>query len=377
MTPYWRLSGLYLFYFAALGAMIPFLALYLDHVGFSAREIGLLFGIQVGARIVAPNLVSWYSDRDGRHMRTARLAAFGCCVTIAGLWLGTGFGWVAFVLAAWAFCFSAMLPPIEATALNHLGAHGYGGTRLWGSVGFIAAVVALGPALDAHGAAFLVPVMFALLAALFAASLLVPDRRHPVEAPEAGTFLNALARREVLILIAVGLCAQFSHGPYYSFFSLYLEGLGYTRAAIGQFWALGVVAEIGVFVFMGPLLARFPARRLLAWSLALSTLRWLLIAAFADKMAALALAQVLHLASFGIFHAVSIGLVHRYFPGRLQGRGQALFSSLTFGLGTALGSMAAGFLWDGFSPSVIWFASAASAAVAFCLLLATKWGSRG
>src|SRR5690606_1476478 len=105
---------------AALGAMIPYLTLYLDLLGFSAHEIGLLFGIQIAARIAAPNLVAWYSDRDGRHMRTARLAALGCCVTIVGLWLGTSFGWIALVLAAWAFCFSAMLPQLEATALNHL-----------------------------------------------------------------------------------------------------------------------------------------------------------------------------------------------------------------------------------------------------------------
>ncbi len=374
MTPYWRLSGLYLFYFAALGAMIPFLTLYLDLVGFSAREIGLLFGIQVTARIVAPNLVAWYSDRDGRHMRTARLAALGCCITITGLWLGTSFGWVAFVLAAWAFCFSAMLPQLESTTLNHLGEQGYGKIRLWGSVGFIAAVVALGPALDVRGAGFLVPVMFALLAALFVASLLVPDKHHPVAAPATGSFLGALARREVILLIVVGLCAQFAHGPYYSFFSLYLEGLGYTRAAIGQFWALGVIAEIAVFVYMGRLLARYPARVLLAWSLGLSTLRWLLIAGFADKMAALAFAQILHLASFGIFHAVSIGLVHRYFPGRLQGRGQALFSSLTFGAGTALGSLAAGYLWDGVAPAAIWIASATSASVALAVLVGVgRW----
>ena len=191
MTAYWRLSGLYLFYFAALGALLPYLALYLDLLDFSAREIGLLLAVQITARIVAPNLVAWYSDRSGRRMLTVRLA-------------------------------------------------------------------------------------------------------------------------------------------------------------------------------------RFAARKLLLWSLALSALRWLLIAAFADKMAALAVAQLLHLASFGIFHAVSIGLVHRYFPGRLQGRGQALFSSLTFGAGTALGSAAAGFLWDGFGPSTIWLASAASAGLALVLLAANR-----
>ncbi len=371
MTPYWRLSSLYLFYFAALGAMIPYIGLYLDGLGFTASEIGALLALKVTARIVAPNLVAWYSDHIDRRMVTVRLAALGCCIAFAGMWFGTSFVWLAFVLGTWAFFFSAMQPQMEATALNHLGPQRYGSIRLWGSLGFIASVAGLGPLLDRYGTEALLPVLLALLAAAFACSLLVPEKRHPADAPTATGLFAVLRQPAVLTLFVVGLLAQFSHGPYYAFFSLYLEGHGYSRALIGQLWALGVVAEIAVFVTMGRLLARYPARVLLGWSLVLSTLRWLLIAAFADKMAALAFAQILHLASFGIFHAVSIGLVHRYFPGRLQGRGQALFSSLTFGAGTALGSLAAGYLWDGVAPTAVWIASAASAAAALAVLAAT------
>ena len=48
-------------------------------------------------------------------------------------------------------------------------------------------------------------------------------------------------------------------------------------------------------------------------------------------------------------------------PGRLQGRGQALFSSLTFGAGTALGSYLAGQIWDAVAPVAIWGISIAAA----------------
>lgn len=372
MTVYARLAGLYLFYFAALGAMIPYIGLYLAGAGFSAREIGILMALQVSARIVAPNLLAWYADHIGRRMRIVRVAALMTCICFVGMWGGTGFAWLVLVLASWAFFFSAMMPQFEATALNHLGAQRYGGIRLWGSIGFIASVAGVGPLLDKQGTEALLPVTLALLAGAFVFSLLVPERDHPdAQAPGQG-LLSVLRRPEVLGLFAIGLFAQFAHGPYYAFFSLYLEGLGYTRSVIGQMWALGVVAEIVVFVLMGRLLARFRPVHLLAWSLGLSVVRWLLIAAFADKIAALALAQTLHLASFGIFHAVSIGLVHRYFPGRLQGRGQALFSSLTFGAGTALGSLAAGYLWDGISPPAVFIASALSAALAFVLLMYRK-----
>lgn len=371
---YARLSGLYLFYFAALGALIPYIGLYLDAVGFSAREIGILVAIKVSARIIAPNLLAWHADRTGRRMRNVRIAALVSCLAFTGMWFGTGFAWLVAVMSVWAFAFSAMLPQFEATALNHLGPARYGGIRVWGSVGFILAVAGLGPLIDRFGIGALLPAMFVLLAGGFVFSLLVPDRgQDPVAAPPGG-LAAVLKRPEVIALFAIGLCAQFSHGPYYSFFSLYLERLGYSGTVTGQLWALGVVAEVLVFLYMGRLLARFSPSALLIASLALSVLRWVLLATLAGSMPALVVAQVLHLASFGMFHAVSIGMVHRHFRGALQGRGQALFSSMTFGAGSALGSLAAGYLWDGLGPASIFFASAASAALAFALAVTLRLG---
>ena len=43
--PYWRLSGFYFFYFAALGAIVPYFSIYLRSVGFNATPIGELMAI--------------------------------------------------------------------------------------------------------------------------------------------------------------------------------------------------------------------------------------------------------------------------------------------------------------------------------------------
>ncbi|WP_462329069.1 MFS transporter, partial [Thiohalocapsa halophila] len=97
---------------------------------------------------------------------------------------------------------------------------------------------------------------------------------------------------------------------------------------------------------MHRLLARFGARRLLLASLALAVLRWLLIGAFVELVAVQLIAQSLHAATFGAFHASAIHLAHHYFPGPTQGRGQALYNSVGFGVGGAAGSLIAGSLWD-------------------------------
>jgi hypothetical protein len=101
-----------------------------------------------------------------------------------------------------------------------------------------------------------------------------------------------------------------------------MEHHGYTTTAIGQLWALGVFAEIGVFLLIPVLLPRFGARRLLLIAIALTTLRWLLTALFADNLAIMIFSQTLHAASFGLYHAVMILLIHSLFTGSHQGRGQ-------------------------------------------------------
>ena len=144
---------------------------------------------------------------------------------------------------------------------------------------------------------------------------------------------------------------QMSHGPYYAFYSIYMEAQGYSKTLIGQLWALGVLAEVALFLVMPRLLERWGARRVLVWSLVLAGARWLLIGFFPRELPVLLLAQLLHAATFGTFHASAIHLVHHYFPGRLQGRGQALYASLSFGAGGALGSLGSGFAWETLGPT--------------------------
>jgi len=167
------------------------------------------------------------------------------------------------------------------------------------------------------------------------------------------------------------LLAQASHGPYYTFFSIYLEDLGYTRTLIGVLWALGVVAEIIIFLLMHRLLPCYGARNLLLTALLITVIRWLLIAAQPQNLPILLIAQIMHAASFGILHASAIHMVHRLFPGRLQGRGQALYSSLSFGLGGAIGSLLSGYVWSNLGASWIYYMAAIMAGIGY---LVAWWG---
>ena len=67
-----------------------------------------------------------------------------------------------------------------------------------------------------------------------------------------------------------------------------------------------------------------------------------LTAGLGGWIAALVVAQGLHALSFAAHHTTCIAVVSRHFPGRLRGRGQALFTVIGYGFGGVLGVLAGG-----------------------------------
>ncbi len=363
---YWRLSGFYLFYFAALGALVPYWNLYLKSLDFSVTEIGQLTAILMATKIVAPNVWGWIADHTGRRIAIVRVACLLAAVTFAGVFAGTGYWWLALVMSVFSFFWNASLPQFEATTMNHLGSETrrYSRIRLWGSVGFILTVAGLGALLDHYGAGMLPGILLALFFAIWLSSLAVPESAAGHLKLEQESLRQVIRRPMVVSFFGVCFLMQASHGPYYTFFTIYLENFGYSRTLIGQLWALGVIAEIGIFLLMPRLLPRFGARQLLLIAAGLTSLRWLVIAVFPGHVSLIGLAQTLHAVSFGLYHAVSIYLVHLLFIGSHQGRGQALYSSLSFGAGGAAGSLASGYLWKGIGPEAMFLLAAVASLTA-------------
>jgi PPP family 3-phenylpropionic acid transporter len=369
-VPYWRLSGFYLFYFATLGALVPYWGLYLKSLGFDAAQIGELLAVLMATKVVAPYLWGWMADHRGRRMAIVRLASAFAAAAFVGVFLGQGYWWLALVMSAFSFFWNAALPQFEATTLTYLGdrVHAYTNIRIWGSIGFILAVAAVGSLLDRLGAALVPQIVLALLAGIWLASLFVPERAAGHLSLGREPLFHVLRRPEVLALLAGCFLAQMSHGPYYAFYSIYLEDRGYTGGTIGQLWALGVIAEVALYLVMHRVLQRVALRPLFLLSLALTTLRWVMIGLIPDNLPLLVVAQTLHAASFGIYHAVAIQLVHRFFVGRHQGRGQALYSSLSFGAGGAVGSLLSGYAWEDIGGQLTYLAAAGVSALAFVIV---------
>ena len=69
---------------------------------------------------------------------------------------------------------------------------------------------------------------------------------------------------------------------------------------------------------------------------------------------------------YGAFHLVAVTATHRIFPEDIRASGQAVYSGLTFGLGTVVGAMTAGALYGAVGPFRLY---------AICALFAAAGGA--
>ncbi|NOQ13223.1 MAG: MFS transporter [Methyloprofundus sp.] len=375
--PYWRLSGFYFFYFATLGGFLPFWSLYLKNNGFNAAEIGELTALLVGTKIIAPNLWGWVADHTGKSLRLIRVASFFATLLFAGFLYQKSFQWFALVTVGFSFFWNAALPQFEAATLHHLKdqPHRYSHIRLWGSIGFIVAVSAVGYLLDLYPIDLLPWLIVGLLGCIWLISLLTPEVTTAKASQAAVGIWQIVKQPEVIAFLFVYMLLQAAHGPYYVFFSIYLKQYDYSATMIGMLWSLGAGAEIIVFILMRKLLKYVSLRRILLVSGLLSILRWLLIAWYAGDMVLLLCAQLLHAATFGTAHVAAIHLVQNYFGHYHQGKGQALYSSLSFGLGGMLGGLYSGYAWDVYGGQLVYSFAALLSMLAY--IITVIWVGKG
>lgn len=365
-------------YFAHIGFFNPYLPLWLKELGFSLLAISVLTSVQSASRLFAPYLWGSLSDRTGERVRLLRYGATVALVLSTGLWFELG-GVGLFVLLLLMFTHTSGMMPMSEAALAHLVSHGgafdakrYGRIRLWGSLGFLVTVVAAGLWFERFGLVHFPAWTLATLAAVTLSVWLLPDFREAAHADEVQPSVWPVLRQPpVRWFFAAVFFHVLAHIFIYVFFSLYLDSLGYSKTVIGLLWALSVVIEIGWFFTQGRWLPRLSLSAWLVLAAALMALRMGLTAGFPLVWPVLLVAQALHAITFAAHHTVCIALLSHHFPGRLRGRGQALYTVVGYGLPGVVGGVAGGLLSSALGlASVFWLSSACAVVACACAVRA-------
>lgn len=368
--PYWRLSAYYFAYFAFLGVFLPYFGLYLQSLSFSAWDIGLLMSQMQLMRVFGPYLWGALADRLGRRLLIIRLTSLLALLAFLAFFFIGRFSALLVAMAGMAFFWSAALPLVEALTFDHLREHSarYSRVRLWGSVGFIVAVLAMGALLDRLALPSVLWVSVATLIGILCCAFLVPEVSVYHSAREPVPVWEILRRPPVAALFMACFAMSAAHGALNIFYTIFLTDHGYSKSLIGRLWSLGVLSEISVFFFMSRVMRQFSLRRILLISFAVAVIRFVVIGACVGFPTVLVAAQLLHGMTFGSFHAAAIEAVNRWFSGRTRARGQALYASLTFGAGGLFGGLLSAWSWDHLGGELTFALSSVCALVGLILI---------
>lgn len=350
---------LYFLLFAPLALQVTYLNLYFERRGLGYDQLGVLNAVSSVCGIVFPLWAGAWADRLPHRRYAVAILAAGAAISFPLLWFGGSLAAllpVAIVLFA---CRSPLIPLCDALCLDHLAGGGdrhgerYAPLRLWGSVGFIVVAAAF-PRLLADEATSdpllrLRPVFigFAVLCAAFMLrAVTLPGATRQV-ADRSRTrvwsaMLDVLRIPRLKRLLLILLVSQLANSCYYLFLSLYLDAIGVTDRHKGDYWAVGVIAEVALMAIGPWLLRKLGVRRLLLLGLCGRNLRLFAFSQPLSPAVVLWAVQPLHALSFAAVHLATVAFLARTVPDRLRASGQAAVTSLVAGVGGMLGNLLAG-----------------------------------
>lgn len=359
VNPATRFVLLYSAQFVVVGITLPFLPAILSAQGMSPAEVGVLLAVAAGVRLVAGPAGGRLADAlgDARVLLVAgsALAALAAC----GFLLPAGFGLLLLVMALHSAAFAPVVPLTDALALAASRAPGgfdYARVRAAGSIAFMLAAIVVGQAVALAGIQAAAWLLVAGLAATSLAALALPGR-----APRAGRavargwagFLAPLRIPAVRRLMLVSALIQGSHALYYGFGTLHWQAAGLGAGLIGGLWAVGVLAEVALFLWGRGLVARLGPVGLSLVAAGAGVLRWGVTALTVDPWL-LVPAQMLHAATFGMQHLATMAVLARVVPPAEAGTAQTLHAALGVGLWMGLLALACGPLYAAVGGAGFW-----------------------
>jgi PPP family 3-phenylpropionic acid transporter len=331
--------------FAVGGVYLPFFPRWLEARGMHGIRLGLIVAAAPAVGVLVPTAFGAMSDALGPRRGLLQVACLGALVSWGSLTLAAalgaplGFGVLLLAAAVLAVFRSPMILLADVTAIEGARSAGtsYGRLRLWGSLGFLGAVLFAARYMDPREImAFPVVTLAALLVA-FVASLPIAGRAALPRPGDARSAAELLASRDFKALLASAFLAQCAHSSYDLCFTLHLLDLGLSRTAVGAAWAIGTGCEVALMACAGRLFrSRTPARLFMA-ALAGGSLRWAVLAWVRSPSILLAL-QPLHALSFALMWLSAVAYAQQAAPAHALGTAQGLLAT-AFGAGSVVGML--------------------------------------
>lgn len=351
-----RLSGLHVAAFLSYGILLPFFPVWLQAKAWDAAMIGVMVAIPIVTRIVATAPLLTLADRDFGPRRLLIASHWGQIIGYPMLMILDDTILIALVVTFLAVAHAAVVPGNDLVTMDAVRRQPrlhYGRIRVWGSIAFLVASIGTGYLVDAAGI-WVVPLALGLVPCfgILATQLALPRNAQRTKATLSdGIAHKAYFSRLLWVAMIAAAFTQASHGAIYAFGSIHWRTMGFSDASIGYLWAIGVVAEILVFVIFSQAVGRSSAALgLLLVGSGAAAIRFAAMASEPGLTATFAL-QVLHGLSFGATHLGAMAALAALAPESVRGRAQGLLGS-TIALGSAMATIVSGSIYRSAGPAV-------------------------
>lgn len=375
-VPVGVLALLYACLFFELGINLPFFPLWLKAQSLDSDAIGIVLAAPLLTRIVANPAIGALADRSGRVAMVLMLCATLVAAGTGILTVASGFWPILFVVIVIAVGQGPLIALADTLVLGRLARAvrselTYGRIRLWGSLGFAAANLVAGWALEWFSAAAIIVLLLAsTLATAAAAAGCLRATPHPAAEDRHGDRWPVHPLFLACAIVGAAL-VQASHAAFYGFGALHWQAAGMSGPTMGGLWSLGVLSEVVLFAFLGYRLnGPGSATGLLAAAAVTTVLRWAVMARDPDLPALICL-QLTHGVTFGVTHLASIFLVARLAPGRMQASVQAWLAASWAGLMAVLTTLS-GWLYESWGER-IYLVMAAAAGIGLLVMTPVAW----
>jgi len=330
------LSAFYFFYFALVGVYVIFMPKVLLDLGYDTVEVGIIYAAAPFMRFLLPFIFRHFVALTSRVYLSALLISFLSTLifwtTIDNFWL--------YLVANLLFGASMgiSLPYVETIALATLSKSHYGKVRLWGSLGFMGIALWLGKVLQNPFEALYYLSAVTFLTLVFGTVLIKYDTTTHTSAQEDATFSLS---KYWAFWVSVFLM-QVGFGGFYNFFTIYETSHGISLEMTSWMWSFGVICEIVMLYFQGPLLQR-NLLHILQFATLVTAGRWLILYLFPDSVVLTFASQSLHAVSFALYHTAAITYVFSLYTQKKLA--QQFFLGIAFGLGGSVGALLSGQLY--------------------------------
>lgn len=333
--------------FAAVGALTPFITLYYRELGLSGLQIGILASLPPLAVAMMAPIWGAIADSFAIHRLVLRVALLVTTLLAIALTQVTSFVWILPIMAALAFV-NAPVPSLTDSygmTISERRSRSYGSLRVWGSLGYTAAVWVIGWLMgESVSSLFLVAYAACLLLACVS-TLGLPPLSERSTGPVWSGLSSVIRNRRMLVLLITSYLISTSAMVMYSFLGIHLSELGGSAELIGTAFALNAISELPVIAFGAWFLSRLGSTRLLGLAILVYVVRLVAYSLLPAPEWVLAV-QLLHGFSYGAFLMASVTLAHRLAGREQAATAQGLLTSMSFGFGSITGSLIGGALLD-------------------------------